>query len=329
MPKPLRCRASPATRCALALLAALAIAAPPGLAQVPVARVNGVAIASDALDRRFEEHLRARNVNIVRLQRPERARELKRAALDELIDEELLWQLAQRENRIVHDDEVDQALAQAIERAGSRERFLRGVARLGLDEAGYRRHVQRLLSADRAAQALVEARVQVTDAQVEAFYRDNAREFERPELAVVREIMLRVPPHATAETRALVRQRMQSIAAELAAGADFSDLARRHSDHPTRQWGGAHDPVARGQLAAPLDEAAFALSPGQTSDIIETPDGFHLLRVDGRSPAQTIPLAAVRERIRERLLAARGRQIIQSELSALRARSRVEILVPL
>jgi len=211
----------------------------------------------------------------------------------------------------------------------TRERFLRGVARLGLDEAGYRRHVQRLLSADRAAQALVEARVQVTDAQVEAFYRDNAREFERPELAVVREIMLRVPPNTAAETRALVRQRMQSIAAELAAGADFSDLARRHSDHPTRQWGGAHDPVARGQLAAPLDEAAFALSPGQTSDIIETPDGFHLLRVDGRSPAQTIPLAAVRERIRERLLAARGRQIIQSELSALRARSRVEILVPL
>ncbi|MCK6429266.1 hypothetical protein FBR04_16235 [Betaproteobacteria bacterium PRO7] len=313
----------------LTLFAVLMAAAAAAVAQVPVASVNGVKISSEALDRRFDEHLRARNMNIARLQRPDRVREMKRAALDELIHEELLWQQAQRENRIASDDDVERALAQAVERAGSRERFLNGIARQGFDEAGYRRHVRRMLSADLAAQRLVDGRVQVPDAEVEAFYRANAQTFEQPERVLVREIMLHVPPDADAEARNAARQRMQAVATQLAAGADFAELARRYSQHPTRQWGGAHDPVARGQLAPALDDVAFALRPGQTSGIVETADGLHLLRVDERRPAQTVPLEAVRERIREHLLATRGRQALERELAALRARSRVEILVPL
>lgn len=316
-------------RCGLTLHAVLMAAAAAAVAQVPVASVNGVKISSEALDRRFDEHLRARNMNIARLQRPDRVREMKRAALDELIHEELLWQQAQRENRIASDDDVERALAQAVERAGSRERFLNGIARQGFDEAGYRRHVRRMLSADLAAQRLVDGRVQVPDAEVEAFYRANAQTFEQPERVLVREIMLHVPPDADAEARNAARQRMQAVATQLAAGADFAELARRYSQHPTRQWGGAHDPVARGQLAPALDDVAFALRPGQTSGIVETADGLHLLRVDERRPAQTVPLEAVRERIREHLLATRGRQALERELAALRARSRVEILVPL
>lgn len=316
-------------RCGLTLYAVLMAAAAAAVAQVPVASVNGVKISSEALDRRFDEHLRARNMNIARLQRPDRVREMKRAALDELIHEELLWQQAQRENRIASDDDVERALAQAVERAGSRERFLNGIARQGFDEAGYRRHVRRMLSADLAAQRLVDGRVQVPDAEVEAFYRANAQTFEQPERVLVREIMLHVPPDADAEARNAARQRMQAVATQLAAGADFAELARRYSQHPTRQWGGAHDPVARGQLAPALDDVAFALRPGQTSGIVETADGLHLLRVDERRPAQTVPLEAVRERIREHLLATRGRQALERELAALRARSRVEILVPL
>jgi parvulin-like peptidyl-prolyl isomerase len=316
-------------RCGLTLHAVLMAAAAAAVAQVPVASVNGVKISSEALDRRFDEHLRARNMNIARLQRPDRVREMKRAALDELIHEELLWQQAQRENRIASDDDVERALAQAVERAGSRERFLNGIARQGFDEAGYRRHVRRMLSADLAAQRLVDGRVQVPDAEVEAFYRANAQTFEQPERVLVREIMLHVPRDADAEARNAARQRMQAVATQLAAGADFAELARRYSQHPTRQWGGAHDPVARGQLAPALDDVAFALRPGQTSGIVETADGLHLLRVDERRPAQTVPLEAVRERIREHLLATRGRQALERELAALRARSRVEILVPL
>lgn len=312
----------------LTLVVALAAAAP-AVAQVPVARVNGVTISSETLDRRFEDHLRARNMNIARLQRPEQAREIKRAALDELINEELLWQQAQRENRVASDEDVDRALAQAIERAGSRERFLRGVARQGFDEAGYRRHVRRMLSADRVAQAIVERRVDVSERDIETFYRANPHAFSQPERVRLGEILIAVSPQADAAERAQARARIEAIAAQLAAGQDFAEAARRHSDHPTRQWGGAHDPQARDEIAAPLRAAAFALRPGETSGVTESESGFHLIRVEERIAAAVVPLEAAREPIRRYLVDSRGRETLARELQALRAANRVELLVPL
>jgi parvulin-like peptidyl-prolyl isomerase len=311
------------------LFAMLAAAATAAVAQVPVASVNGVKISSEALDRRFDEHLRARNMNIARLQRPDRVREMKRAALDELIHEELLWQQAQRENRIASDEDVERALAQAIERAGSRERFLRSVARQGFDEAGYRRHVRRMLSADRAAQALVEQRVVVSDDEIESFYRANPPAFSQPERVRLREILIAVPPQADAAERARARARIDAIAAQLAAGADFADLARRHSQHPTRQWGGAHDPMARNEIAAPLRAAVLALQPGAISGVIESEAGFHLLRVEEWIAPTVVPLEAAREAIRRHLVDSRGREVLAREVAALRAASRIELLVPL
>lgn len=312
--------------------AAVALAATcclPAQAQQAVARVNGVPISLETLDRRFDDYLRARNMNIQRLQRPEKVREMKREVLDTLIGEELLWQQARSAGRVASDDEVDRSLAQTRAQYGSPEQFERSLARLGHTESSYREHVRRMLSADKAAQALVERGVAISDDDIDAFYKANPQAFSRPEQVKLREIALQVPAGATAQQRADLRTRMQAIVTQLAAGADFSDLARRYSQHPTRQWGGEHDPLARGQLAPELERVAFALRPGQTSGIIESSHGLHLLRLDDRLPASTVPLAAARERIREHLMASRGREVLDRELAALRARSQVELLVPL
>ena len=312
---------------AAGLAVATSVLAGPALGQVPVARVNGVTIMSDTLDRRFDEYLRARNMNIQRLQRPEKVREMKREVLDALIAEELLWQQARQDGRVAADEEVERSLAQTRAQYKSPEQFQRSIARAGHTQESYRSHVRRMLSADKAAQALVEGGVAVSEADIEAFYKANPQAFVRPEQVRVREIAIQWP--ADEKERADVRTRMQAIVTQLGAGADFSDLARRYSQHPTRQWGGAHDPVQRGQLAPELDRMAFTLKPGETSPIIETANGVHLLRVDERIPALTVPLQEARAKIRDYLIAARGREVLDREVAALRERSKVELLIPL
>lgn len=320
-----------ATACVarLPLLASLAFGSAGATAQAIVARVNGVAITLEQLDRGFEANLRARGLNIARMQRPEQVRDLRREALDTLIRDELLWQKAQHDGAVVSDQEVDRAIGQAVERARSREAFELSIARAGFDEDTYRRYVRRMLSADRAAQELVQAKLSVTDAEVEQFYRDNAQRFNRPEQLLLREILLRVPAPGGPGQREEARRRLASIRARVLAGEAFAELARRYSEHPTRQWGGAHDPVARGQLAPSLEAAAFRLRPGETSEVIETDAGFHLLRLDERVPAATIAFEQVRDRIREHLTERRGREVLDSEVATLRSRSTVEILVPM
>ena len=313
-------------RLAIALLALHCAGA---AAQAVVARVNGVPITLEQLDRGFEANLRARGLNISRMQRPEQVRDLKREALDTLIRDELLWQKAQRDGGIVSDDDVERAIGRAIEQSRGREAFGRSIARAGFDEHSYRRFVRRMLSAERAAQELVQAKLAVSDAEIEHFYRDNAQRFNRPEQVRVSEILIRVPAPGGPEQREAARLRVASIRSRVLAGENFADLARHNSEHPTRQWGGAHDPVSRGQLAPALEEAAFRLHPGETSEVIETAAGFHLLRLDERLPGTAITLEQARERIRRHLAEQRGREVLDGEVAALRSRSTVEILVPL
>jgi len=321
MARPCRCPVSVAARgVRLLLLAALALGSASSAAQAIVARVNGVAITLEQLDRGFEANLRARGLNIARMQRPEQVRDLKREALDTLIRDELLWQKAQRDGTVASDQEVDRAIGRGVEQARSREAFERGIARAGFDEDGYRRYVHRMLSADRAAQALVQAKISVTDAEIEQFYRDNAQRFHRPEQLRLRVLQVRAAPGA--------RERIEALRARLEKGEAFDALARRESDHPTRPWGGAMDPVARGQLTGPLEAAAFGLQRGELSGVVEAPGGLYVLKLEERMPEATVPFAAARERIREHLAQDRGREALEREMAALRAASKVEILMP-
>jgi len=316
----------------LRLLAALVVAlgfTAGASAQIAVARVNGVAIMSDALDRGFNEQLRARGLNISRMQNPGLARDLKRAALDVLIRNELLWQKARDEGKVASDQDVDRALAQTVGQFKSRAAFERSIARDGFDDGTFRDYVRRMLSADRAAQELVDARVAVTEADVKQYYETNRERFSRPETVRASLILVRVESSAGPEEHEQARAKAASIRTRILAGEDFADLARRYSEHPTKPWGGALDPVTRGQLAPPLDEAAFRLAPGEVSEVIETEAGLNVLRVEQRLPAFTQPLAQASESIRKYLHQLRGREVLEREVAALRERNKVEVLLQL
>lgn len=304
--------------------ACLALAAAGAIAQVTpgtAARVNGAAISIQQLERGFEQELRARNLNIAAMRRPETVAEIKREVLERLIGEELLWQKAQRDGLVVGDADVDQAVTRTVAQFKSRDAFERRIARDGFDAKSYREYARRMLSADRAAQALLEGKLAVGDEELERFYRDNPAHFHRPEQLRLRVLQVRAAPGA--------RERIEALRARLEKGEEFDALARRESDHPTRPWGGAMDPVARGQLAGPLGAAAFALQPGELSGVVEAPDGLYVLKLEERMPEATVPFAAARERIREHLAQGRGREALEREVAALRAASKVEILLPL
>ena len=74
------------------------------------------------------------------------------------------------------------------------------------------------------------------------------------------------------------QQQIQSIAQQVAKGEDFATLAQQHSDCPSSAQGGDLGSFGRGQMVGEFEEAAFNLEPGETSVVVETPFGFHLIR---------------------------------------------------
>lgn len=305
----------------------------PGAAAVaqPVlaARVNGAGIAMEALDRQFEDLLRERKIHIARLQNPARARELRREALDRLIGIELLWQQARAEGLEADDAAVERAIAEARSRFRSAEAFAQRIAVEGLGEAGHRERTRQLLSGERLAQRIVERDVQIGEADIAAFHAANPALFRRPEQVRVRQILVAVPLGAEPALKAQARGRIEALLARARAGEPFEALARAHSDAPTRQWGGELDPFGRGMQPRVIEDAAFALAPGALSEVIETPAGWQILRLDERIAALSVPLADVRERIRQHLHDSRGQAAIAREIARLREQGRVELLMPL
>ena len=73
------------------------------------------------------------------------------------------------------------------------------------------------------------------------------------------------------------REKIEGLAAEVADGADFADLAREHSECPSSRSGGSLGSFGRGVMVPEFEEAAFALGVGETSGAVETDFGFHLI----------------------------------------------------
>ena len=71
---------------------------------------------------------------------------------------------------------------------------------------------------------------------------------------------------------------IEQLKERIDAGADFEDLAATHSDCPSGKEGGDLGAFGRGQMVKPFEDAAFGMSVGETSGVIETPFGYHLIR---------------------------------------------------
>ena len=119
----------------------------------------------------------------------------------------------------------------------------------------------------------------ISNRELEQLYAEDETQVE----VRARHIMLGYPVQATAEQRDSVRAALAGVRQRIAGGASFETLAQQISQDPaSARLGGDLGYFRRGDMVAPFENAAFALEPGEVSDVVETPMGLHLIRVDDR-----------------------------------------------
>lgn len=161
-----------------------------------------------------------------------------------------------------------------------------------------------------------------SDADLLAFFTENLADYgtgdDSPELEEVKD-----------QVRSDIREEAERVLAELAAGADFAELAREHSTGPTGPNGGDLGWFSRGMMVAPFEEAAFALDIGAISEIVETQYGFHIILLTDREDAFKPELGDVIDQVRtdleEEILAER----MQTWFDGIYDAAEFDILLPL
>jgi peptidyl-prolyl cis-trans isomerase D len=140
---------------------------------------------------------------------------------------------------------------------------------------------------------------QVTDAALQAYYQQHLDQFQQKDQVKVRHILIKVPQGADAATDAAAKKKAEDIRKQVVGGADFAKLAKENSDDPgSKDQGGELGMISKGQTVPEFEQAAFSLQPGQTSQVIKTQFGYHVLQVEAKQAAQTKTLDQVKDQIR-------------------------------
>src|SRR5262249_8711476 len=154
-----------------------------------------------------------------------------------------------------------------------------------------------------------------SDADVKAYYDDHRDDrFTAPEEVRARHILIKLPPGADEKARAAARTKAEDVLAKVKKGGDFAKLAKEVSEDPgSAAKGGDLGLFSRGKMVPAFDAAAFALEPGTVSDVVETPFGFHVIKVEEKLPGGPKPLDAVRDDIVKTLTEEKGLDLARKQ----------------
>ena len=320
-----------ATLLLILLVAPMALARATGIYPGTAARVNGVELSNERFNAFYQEYRRPFGINVAgRGDHLDKLTRLRKEAMEEMIEQELVRQAAEARNIEVAAEEIDIAIAEISEPFKNAGEFNRRIQSEGFTSDSYREHIRRMIAAKRYLDDIRMGVADVSDEALEKYYRDNQYRLTFPEQVRVRHILLTWKPMGTTDDRAAIRAQMVPILERARAGEDFAALAREVSDdYATRQNGGDTGLFQRGQMAPAFEDVAFALQPGEISDPVETSFGVHILRLEERREARLLPLDEIREKLRDHVHEERMEAAVEQEIARLRQKGEVEVLIPL
>ncbi len=144
----------------------------------------------------------------------------------------------------------------------------------------------------------------LTDADVQAYYSAHAADFKVPEEVKTRHILLTVPKGADAKVDAAAKGKAEDLLRQIKGGANFAELAKANSEDPgSKAQGGDLPMIPTSNLDPAYAKAAMALSPGQTSEVVRSQFGYHIIQTEDKQAAHSKSLPEVKDEISGKLSA--------------------------
>ena len=289
-----------------------------------VARVNG----EDIKRPEFENAIKGLEGRAGGPVPPDQRDRVFRSVLDDLIAYRLVVQEVKSKKVTVPDAEVDAQLAQIRSQFQSEEQFKQALAAQKMTVEAVREQARLEISVEKFLQSEVASKVIIAPAAVADFYQKNPDKFQEGARVRASHILISAAQEADAATRQQAKAKAEAVLKDVKAGKDFAALAKANSQDPGSAInGGDLGFFQRGQMVPPFEQAAFALKPGEVSGLVETPFGYHIIKVAEKMDARLVPLDEARPQI-EQYLTGQGRQEETREfVNALKSKAKIDVLM--
>lgn len=231
-------------------------------------------------------------------QAAERKRDLRGKFVDELINEMLIKDRADRIGVTVTEAEIKDAIVRLKQQYNitSDEQFESSLRQSGMSRGDMEARLRDTLVTNKVFGRELRNRAELDDRELRERYDREKETYRLPERARLREIVILRPANPSAAESA--RNRANEAAATVRGGADFAKTATALSEAATKEKGGDLGEVARGELLAELDKEVFNASSGAIIGPVETRSGWHILKVEQRLPSEVPAFESIKDRLR-------------------------------
>lgn len=251
---------------------------------------------------------------------------LRNEIAEALVRRELLYQESKSKVKVT-DAEIAAEVKKLKDQYASESEFSSALSSMSISQASLKAQVERALSIQKLVDRFA-SKVAIDDKEVWAYYDRNRASFRQPEQVKASQILVKTDPTWDEAKKTAARKKIDEIRSKLKAGQDFASLARTYSDDPSGAKGGDLGYIRTGQVLKPFEDALFSLKPGETSDVVVTNIGFHIIKASDRKPETTIPFESLKDRLRTSLKQEKGQQEANAHIARVREKARVEIFLP-
>lgn len=309
-------------------LLAIILLAPPVYAETVdriVAVVNEDIIILSEFNAAFEPYRRRIDDTYKGPERDTALAESRQAFLNRLIDASLIEQEARKNGISVKEEEVMTAIKDMTDRRNvALEDLVKELAKEGLSLEAYKKDIREQMVRMRLLRREIKSKLMVTDQEIGEYYSHHRSDYEGREAVRIQQILLAIPKGAGGEVREKMRKAAEEISGRLKNGEPFELLAASFSSG-SAAGGGDLGFIERGMVLPEVEKAAFALGKGEVSGVVESPAGFHIIRVLDKRGGGLKPIENVREEIQARIEEQKMMKKFDEWLAALRKRSLIEI----
>ena len=288
-----------------------------------VAKVNGQIITLSQLEQEVRTTLERLGPAPTPEEEQARLQELRPETLKRMVDNMLVLQVAEERGLRVPARFFEEWKKNVMEqmKLTSEEEFVRQVELQGASVEVIRRQFEESLLLQEVRRMEVDSKVSVSEPEIGERYREHIAEYTEPAKIRLREIVVKFASTTGVDQGQKARRLLQ----EIRQGADFAEVARMHSESSSREAGGDLGFFEKGELTDALEKAAFALSPGDVSDVIRMESAFYIIRIEEKVEEKVKSLEEVRSEVADAIFQEKMNAQLERYIEQLRERAIIEI----
>jgi peptidyl-prolyl cis-trans isomerase SurA len=254
--------------------------------------------------------------------------QIRRTALDRLIEKKLLDQKSRELNLKVSDEELRLAIEDVKKQnnMASQQMLVSALASQGLTYEQYRTQLREQIEKLKLVSMEVRAKIHVSESEMMAYYDANRSKYTLDDTFRARHIFFKAsdktPPDELKQTMATSLM----VLAEAKSGKDFVELAKSYSEDPAaRKDGGDLGSFKKGDMLPELETEILVMKPGDVSGLVYTPTGFHIIKLEERTTGKLKPFESVKAEIEETIYRKKSEDRFNQWAKELRSKASIEI----